>query len=229
VCRTIAYYSESTPENLKESIRTRRVEIVFYLEDSTLEIIEPRIPNSGLVQGKQLKRHQVFKPNSFRTRRIDGSWDGGLREIYTVQDVRAGAQLNIYNRIYTIIDCDESCKRLLEENGTPFGEPLPFPATYKDINRLRASPSRGRRTKSNKQLGFFEYDRKVLRFYGVWDSRANLFGDELRVRLHYYLADNTMEVLPVNTRNNGRDKLSRIVKKTQIMKKSEDFDLLALQ
>lgn len=50
-------------------------------------------------------------------------------------------------------------------------------------------------------LGFFEYDRKVLRYYGIWDTSSQLFGDSLRVRLHYYLADNTMEgnVLYVHT------------------------------
>jgi hypothetical protein len=30
-----------------------------------------------------------------------------------------------------------------------------------------------------KSTGFFEYDRKVLRFYGIWDSRARLFGDQV--------------------------------------------------
>jgi hypothetical protein len=136
--------------------------------------------------------------------------------------------LNIYSRIYTIIDCDEASKRLLEENGAPFGEPLPFPATFKDAHRNRLSPSRSRRSKSKKMLGFFEYDRKVLRFYGVWDSRANLFGDELHVRLHYYLADNCMEVLPVQARNSGRDKISRYMKKTQIMKKMDESDTFAM-
>jgi hypothetical protein len=32
-----------------------------------------------------------------------------------------------------------------------------------------------------KSTGFFEYDRKVLRFYGIWDSRARLFGDQVPI------------------------------------------------
>ena len=36
---------------------------------------------------------------------------------------------------------------------------------------------------TKKSTGFFEYDRKVLRFYGMWDSRDRLFGDELKVHI----------------------------------------------
>jgi hypothetical protein len=54
-----------------------------------------------------------------------------------------------------------------------------------------------------------------------------LFGDDLRVRIHYSLADNKVEILPVQTRNSGRDRQSRLLKKTTIIKKagaSEDLD-----
>jgi len=89
---------------------------------------------------------------------------------------------------------------------------------------MRASMSRAAKRNSkldatqSKHQGFFEYDRKVLRFYGVWDQTDMLFGDELRVRVHYSLADDKIEVIPVHNRNSGRDKLSKLLKKTKIIK-----------
>ena len=51
LCRILAYYIESVPYNGIEQERARKVEIIFYLEDSTLEIIEQYIPNCGIIQG----------------------------------------------------------------------------------------------------------------------------------------------------------------------------------
>jgi hypothetical protein len=48
VCRVLAYYVENV--GIQEE-RARKMEIVFYLEDSTLEVIEPYIPNCGIIQG----------------------------------------------------------------------------------------------------------------------------------------------------------------------------------
>ena len=68
-----------------------------------------------------------------------------------------------------------------------------------------------------KVLGAFEFGRKVLRFYGVWDCRANLFGDELKVKVHYSLADGALEIVPVHERNGGRDRLPKYLKRTQVL------------
>ena len=51
VCRILAYYIENVPYNGVEQERARKMEMIFYLEDSTIEIIEPYIPNCGIIQG----------------------------------------------------------------------------------------------------------------------------------------------------------------------------------
>lgn len=48
---------------------------------------------------------------------------------------------------------------------------------------------------------FLAHDKKVLRFYSVWDDRDSLYGDLLRFKIHYYLVDDTMEIVPQHTRN----------------------------
>ena len=103
VCHFLAYFTESVPENLKEPSRTRQVEITYYIESNTLEIIEPSVPNCGLYQGKILKNGQV--PNPIKNR------------IYLIEDFTSGTELNIYGRIYTVADCDRETKRYLSKLG----------------------------------------------------------------------------------------------------------------
>ncbi len=213
VCTFLAYFTEPSP-NEAEGERSRKVEIKLYLEDNSIEIIEPRQENSGSWQGKFLKRHQIFKPVT----RISNSQNG--RMLYTINDFRGGAKLEIYNRIYTILDCDLATRNHMEEMGDDFGISLPMPSAVFDPKSRAGTAMRSTTTTAKAKLGFFEYDRKVLRFYGVWDNRALLFGDELHVKLHYSLADNTIEIVPIHGRNTGRDRLPKFLKKSTIMKKN---------
>eukprot|EP01032_Pedospumella_encystans_P027818 gene27818-31425_t len=204
VCSFIAYFTEIPREGVEN--RSRMVFIKLYMEDNSIEMVEPRVENSGTTQGKFLKRHQIFKPNS--------------REMYTIQDFTCGAEVDIYNRIYTVIDCDNGTKKFLESRGLPFGTPLPLPETMYDP-KSRAGVSRApprTSTRESKSKNYFLYDTKVLRFFGVWDCRGMLFGDEINVKVHYSLAENTIEVVPINGRNTGRDRLPKLLKKTSIMK-----------
>jgi len=225
-CTFKAEFMEEAPENLLETVRTRVVEVTFHLEDNTMEMNEPRVENSGLSQGKVLKRHQVPKPGPNRQTRVTPGplASGSLQSIpiFTIADAYAGAELDIYNRIYTIIDADESTKKYLASIGRPFGQTLDVSSSYWDP-ALRPGNLRPKKKhyKTVKNLGFYEYERKVLRFFGVWDGSEQMFGDEQYVRIHYSLADNKIEVLPIHQRNSGRDKLAKLLKKTSILKKGD--------
>ncbi|KAA6310227.1 MAG: hypothetical protein EZS28_056348, partial [Streblomastix strix] len=41
---------------------------------------------------------------------------------------------------------------------------------------------------------FLRNDRKVLRFYAVWDDRNESFGDMRQFVIQYYLSDDTTQV-----------------------------------
>lgn len=227
ICTFMAYFIEEAPENLLETTRARNVEITFHLEDNTIDMSEPRVKNSGLSQGKLLKRHQVPKPGPGRQGRVTPGplATGALQQIpiFTIMDAYAGAELDIYNRIYTINDADEATKKYLASIGRPFGNPLPTSSSYWDPEKRPGNlRSKKKHYKTVKNLGFYEYERKVLRFFGVWDGGEQLFGDEQYVRIHYSLADNKIEVLPIHQRNSGRDKLSKLLKKTVILKKGDE-------
>jgi len=88
-----SYFLEPVVENPTENYRIRKCIIYFYLDDDTFHIIEPRVPNSGIPQGIFLKRAKLLKP--------DGSGD------YDWPDLRLGMDLNVYNRVFRIMDCDD--------------------------------------------------------------------------------------------------------------------------
>jgi EF-hand domain-containing protein 1 len=48
-------------------------------------------------------------------------------------------------------------------------------------------------------------DGRVLRFWAMWDDRVSMYGDRRPYVVHYYLADDTMEVLEAHETNSGRD------------------------
>ena len=65
---------------------------------------------------------------------------------------------------------------------------------------------------------FLDHDRHVLRFFGVWDDRDSLFGDLHRLQVHYYLADDTVEIVELLPPNSGRDKVPTFLKRCKLPK-----------
>jgi hypothetical protein len=50
-------------------------------------------------------------------------------------------------------------------------------------------------SKHTDRLGqFLDFDRKVLRFYGYWDDRESHHGMLHDLEIHYYLADDSIEI-----------------------------------
>ena len=70
---------------------------------------------------------------------------------------------------------------------------------------------------------FLKYDRKVLRFYLAWDDRRSLYGELRPFVLHYYLADDSMEVLEVRRANAGRDPFPLFLKRGKVYKNIDSY------
>merc|ERR1719424_2767211 len=70
---------------------------------------------------------------------------------------------------------------------------------------------------------FLKYDRKVLRFYLAWDDRRSLYGELRPFVLHYYLADDSMEVLEVRRANAGRDPFPLFLKRGKVYKDIDSY------
>lgn len=90
-------------EDKNENFRIRKCVIYYYLEDDTLHILEPKIENSGIPQGVFLKRHKVKHPQE--------GWD------YNWRDLSIGQEVEIYGRVFKIIDADEFTWKFYSHEG----------------------------------------------------------------------------------------------------------------
>merc|ERR1712159_888734 len=215
VLRFFGYFKEAVHESRLENFRVRKVTILYYLEDNTIQVNEPKEENSGIPQGAFIKRHHVPK---------------GRGEFYTVVDFALGTDITFYGRSFRIVDCDSFTAQFFEENQLELGQPEDYPYNPHDLyyNAMKEREVMTRGSSSVKtddlmhwteaMLGrptnlinedklaqFLKYDRKVLRFYCLWDDTPSLYGEQRKFVLHYYLADDTIEIVESYKVNSGRD------------------------
>ncbi|NXN35087.1 EFHC1 protein, partial [Rhinoptilus africanus] len=215
-----AYFQEDVPLSTEEHYRIRQVCIYYYLEDDSMSVIEPVVQNSGLPQGKLIRRHRVPKN------------DRG--DHYHWKDLNRGMNITMYGRTYRIVDCDPFTQVFLESQGIELNPPEEM--VFDPYTELRRMPMRKYVTPSDfDQLKqFLTYDKQVLRFYAMWDDTDNMFGENRPYIIHYYLADNTVEVREVYKKNDGRDPFPILIKrqrlpKTFVEKKKKTFPSCVLE
>jgi hypothetical protein len=193
--------------------------LYYYLEDDTIHILETRVPNSGIPQGIFLKRHLVPKPGSI--------------ESYTWKDLNVGIDINFYERVFHIYDCDDFTRAFYANEGVTLGasEALPndpfqhtramvdFKQTPPDLAQhkeyIEVSLKGGR---PNKNLhSFLDNDRRVLSFAIMWSDGSYDGGDKF-YRLNFFLSDKTVEVKEIQTPNNGSYPFNMLLRRQKLAK-----------
>lgn len=101
------FRQESVPDSAEENSRYRHVYIMYFMEDGTLGINEPKVENSGLPQGNFLKRQKVEKE--------DGTYIGP-------DDFQIGSEVTICGHTFHICGCDRFTRWFFEENGVAIEE-----------------------------------------------------------------------------------------------------------
>uniref|UniRef100_A0A8C3PHK5 EF-hand domain containing 1 n=1 Tax=Calidris pygmaea TaxID=425635 RepID=A0A8C3PHK5_9CHAR len=199
-----AYFQEDVPLSAEEHYRIRQVCIYYFLEDDSMSVIEPVVHNSGLPQGKLVRRHRVPKNNH--------------GDPYHWKDLNRGMNITIYGRTYRIVDCDLFTQVFLESQGIELNPPEEM--VFDPYTELRRKPARQYVTPSDfDQLKqFLTYDKQVLRFYAMWDDTNNMFGENRPFIIHYYLADDTVEVREVHKQNDGRDPFPILIGRQRLPK-----------
>ncbi|XP_033003020.1 EF-hand domain-containing family member C2 [Lacerta agilis] len=204
-----AYFDEEVPDKNQELYRIRHCKIYFYLEDDTIQVVEPQVKNSGIPQGTILRRHRVPLPPPNED------------QFYTIDNFNIDTDLIFYGRRYRIIDCDQFTKNFLRKMGVRLNCPVNCPDDpyTKERQKLIDSmkPLRPYERFDTLQQ-FLEHDGHVLRFYGVWDDTESMFGDVREVVLHYFLADDTIEIKEVIPLNSGRDAVPLFLNRKKLPK-----------
>jgi hypothetical protein len=210
-----AYFQEPVVEDPNENYRIRQCIMFYYLEDDTLHIIEARVENSGIPQGIFLKRHLVPKPNA-------------PTDSYTWRDLSVGCNIDIYSRVFRIIEADEFTRSFYHNEGVTLSpaEALPenpFVYTRSMINMKQTPPDQAeiknymevmlKGGRPNKNLkSFLDNDRCVLSFAILWHD-SSYDGGERYFRFNYFLSDNTVEVKEINKPNSGYYPFPKLLKR----------------
>lgn len=125
-----AYHCESVPE-ASEVVRSRDVIIKYFTEDDTLALHEPRVTNSGLPQGKTLKRMRIpiaamqlpatgFVGIMPPLRTSGSDIRAAVPGVHlTWRDLTVGEELTLFGRRMRIAACDLRTRRWYESQGQP--------------------------------------------------------------------------------------------------------------
>ncbi|KAM4701524.1 EF-hand domain-containing family member C2 [Discoglossus pictus] len=191
-----AYFEEQVHGKREETYRIRQCKIYFYLEDDTIQVVEPQVKNSGIPQGTIIRRHRIplQPPND--------------DQYYTVDHFNTNKDIIFYSKTYTIVDCDEFTRNFLRKLGVRVNPPGSIPDDpYSGLRKKIEDNMHPLRPyeRMDKLKQFLEHDRHVLRFYCMWDDTQSALGDIRNLILHYYLADDTIEIVEVIPPNAGRD------------------------
>jgi EF-hand domain-containing protein 1 len=190
VLRFFGYFKESIVELKVENARIRKLVIFYYLVDDTISINEERETNSGIVQGPFLKRGKVKK---------------GDESYFNWRDLKVGEDILMYGKYIKLYDCDDYTREYFDGIGITQQSKQEIPIDnfhLQNINKVVPKKDQmmkdylehrlgGGRVQSQKQ--FLENDRKVLRFNAKYDS--------LKYIIHYYLADDSVEIREMHNTN----------------------------
>lgn len=180
----LEYTSKSVPYQAR---RVRKCLISFFPLNATVAVDEPKTKNSGYVQGRLLKRCHA--------RKTDGS-------AFCREDFAVGRELEIFGRVFVIVDADTRTRRSYdEEYGVDLGPAIEYPDDGFDAERARMEISRPLRPDTARPLSApasKKADEPVLRFFCAYqEDRPG--GDHRHYTLHYFLADETIEIKEVPT------------------------------
>lgn len=202
--RFYGYFKESVPESNLENFRVRDLIVKVHLEDNCIEILEKKQNNSGVPQGNFLARKNVL--------RNDGSG-----HFINAFDFKIGESTEIHGKNIYVFDCDEYTRNFYVTVGRPqpacteklmdnFEKYVTPKFHNKEWNGLNSSVLNGR-VPCMKQ--FLNLDRKVLRYYVF---------SEIPYIMHYFLADDTMEVREINYANSGKDPFPLLLRRQRFPK-----------
>ena len=217
------YFVENVIESAYENYRIRPCNILYYLEDDSIHVIEPKNENSGITQGDLIKRRRVkFHDIQEAENKRDISW----------KDFNLKKNILIFGKNFRICNCDKFTKDFFDNKGIILNSPeeiptidfsskysmIDFNSVKKNIMDLKEYTEVGLGGgHPNKGLNqFLENDRKVLRFDIIWYSPYDK--EDKKYKLHYYLADGQIEVCEIKVNNSGKDPFPRLLRKSKLAK-----------
>ncbi|XP_076872658.1 EF-hand domain-containing protein 1 [Brachyhypopomus gauderio] len=204
VLRFYGYFQQEVHHSPDERYRVRPVEICYYVEDDSMCVMEPEVENSGLPQGKLLKRHRLPK--------------GQQGELYHWKDLNVAMDLRVYGTVYRITHCDPFTQEFMESQGIVLNDPEPTPSDPYTCGRRKPQLTFITPSDYDGFRQFLTMDRKVLRFFALLDDSASLYGEKRPVVMQYYLVDDSLDIREVQQPNSGRDPFPLLLRRQRLPK-----------
>ncbi|XP_059474839.1 EF-hand domain-containing family member C2-like [Neocloeon triangulifer] len=202
----------------EKSGKKKSCQLYYFLEDDTIQVVEPKVTNSGCFQGTLIHRHRVPMPTKWEKNRENVAQINSMAAhgsgFYSVASLNVGNTLDIYGRRFVLTGCDRFTRLLLEKLGLSVPQDKPQLRAVKEEDKKEVAP---KSTSVPDERRFLKLDGVVLSFKGYWDDREHEGGLLHKVTLLFYLADDTLEVL---FEDGGR-----MVKRQCLPKKEVSVDL----
>ncbi|GLD93222.1 hypothetical protein PINS_up001814 [Pythium insidiosum] len=210
VLRFFAYFEDGG--------RVRRVVLLLHLSDRSLAISEPRVANSGLAQGAFLRRSTaVRKPNGDR---------------FAPEDFSVGGCVALLGRTFHVVDCDAATREFYAEAlAAPQSSPRRYPddaasSPAAELDALRERLLAARHAQSRRETEsdaervrkFHAHSQQVLRFFVSWRDPHPLYPETRRYVLHFYLSDDTLEVVEPKHEREGRGHFAVLLSRRKMPK-----------
>eukprot|EP00835_Amoeboradix_gromovi_P001866 NODE_95_length_21460_cov_0.300220.p5 type:complete len:423 gc:universal NODE_95_length_21460_cov_0.300220:18535-17267(-) len=157
--------------------------ISYFLEDETIKVV--------------MKKTAILDRVTAMKNRDDHL------EIFEMQ---LGTIVKVYGKAYKLLQMEDHGRAYLKKHGYDLGMNLRIPLTEKITQKTNYEV-----VKSFPLKQFIEYDKQVLRFFGLWDDSKNMFGEKHYLVVLYYLTDNSIEVheCAQGDRNHSKSFLNR--------------------
>ncbi|XP_055611860.1 EF-hand domain-containing protein 1-like [Uranotaenia lowii] len=208
-----AFFRQPVIETPNESFRVRFVNILYFLEDDTMTVIEPSVENCGYPQGRLVKRGKIPK--------------NCLGESYSWKDLNIGIDLDIHGYVFHITDCDPFTKEFLLSNGIELNE-MEFPPP--DPGMTERSIRERQNFKHHKMYAvprdnlrkYLEFQGKVLQFDVILDESDLPGGEKMTYKMYYFLEDDTVSIKELKENSEGRDYFPMMLRRQKLPKNWKD-------
>ncbi|KZC05165.1 EF-hand domain-containing protein 1 [Dufourea novaeangliae] len=193
-----AFFRQGVFNSPDEHYRIRHVNILYFLEDNTLSVMEPSVNNAGFQQGRLVRRGKIEKNERGDTLH----W----------KDFNVGIDVCIYGVVYHIIDCDLFTREFLSSQGIDVGNKEEPPIDpYTSLRESKQNrPMHVTPIPDDSRRRFLEYDKMVLCFTATWNEDV--------YQIMYFLTDDTIAVREVLRPNCGKDPVAMLLKRMKVPK-----------
>lgn len=199
------YFKDTLTES-KVSYQVRKIKLLYYVEDDTIQIIEPR-SDSGIIKGCLVSRQRIAKPAPFSNEHV------------SLLDINVNCCITLLDRVYHITDCDVYTRKFLQRIGIAVPKSVEIPVDPTTEIRRREKESMVPKHPFPKDFRFAQFlqnDRKVLRFSAYWDDTKAENGDIRVLEVLYHLADDTVEIKEKLPPNSGRHSNGMFLKRGKL-------------